>query len=184
VFVDLSQAWQNAKRILDAVIYLLPNLVLAIGTFCIFLAIASLTRSLVRRVASRRAHHQSLGLLLGHLARAIVIIVGSLIALSVVAPSFRAVDLVKLLGIGSVAVGFAFQNILQNFLAGILLLLQEPFEIGDWINVNGMEGKVEDIQTRATIVSTRDGQRVVMPNALIFTSPVVVRGAQESNQLK
>ena len=174
MFVDLSQAWQNAKRILDAVIYLLPNLVLAIGTFCIFLAIASLTRSLVRRVASRRAHHQSLGLLLGHLARAIVIIVGSLIALSVVAPSFRAVDLVKLLGIGSVAVGFAFQNILQNFLAGILLLLQEPFRIGDFISVTGIEGTVYDIQSRATVITTKEGRQVIIPNAIIFTSPVAV----------
>jgi hypothetical protein len=45
---------------------------------------------------------------------------GFLIALSVVAPSFKAGDLIKLLGVGTVAIGFAFQNILQNFLAGIL----------------------------------------------------------------
>jgi len=54
------------------------------------------------------------------------------------------------------------------------LLLQEPFEIGDWITVAGFEGKVEDIQTRATIITAADGKRVVIPNAVLFTSPVVV----------
>jgi small conductance mechanosensitive channel len=51
-----------------------------------------------------------------------------------------------LLGVGTVAIGFAFQNILQNFLAGILLLLQEPFQLGDFISVTGIEGTVYDIQ--------------------------------------
>ena len=52
---------------------------------------------------------------------------------SIVAPSFQAVDLIKILGIGGVAIGFAFQNILQNFLAGLLLLWTEPFRVGDQI---------------------------------------------------
>jgi len=103
-----------------------------------------------------------------------VAIFGFLIAFSVVAPSFHAGDLIKMLGVGSVAIGFAFQNILQNFLAGILLLLHEPFRIGDWISITGLEGKVEDIQTRATIISTADGHRAVVPNAVLFTNPVIV----------
>jgi small conductance mechanosensitive channel len=90
------------------------------------------------------------------------------------APSFQAADLIKVLGIGSVAIGFAFQNILQNFLAGILLLLQEPFRIGDLISVTGIEGNVSDIQARATIITTKEGRQVIIPNATIFTNPVAV----------
>jgi small conductance mechanosensitive channel len=82
--------------------------------------------------------------------------------------------LIKMLGIGSVAIGFAFQSILQNFLAGILLLLHESFRIGDSIKVNDLEGKVEDIQTRATIIDMADGHKVIVPNAVLFTNPVVV----------
>jgi small conductance mechanosensitive channel len=100
--------------------------------------------------------------------------VGFLIAISVIAPSFQAADLIKVLGIGTVAIGFAFQNILQNFLAGILLLLQQPFRLGDLISVTGIEGNVSDIQARATIVTTREGREVVIPNAVIFTNPVAV----------
>jgi small conductance mechanosensitive channel len=122
--------------------------------------------------------------LLGQLAHISVIILGLLTALSAVAPSFHAADLIKMLGIGSVAIGFAFQNILQNFLAGILILMQEPFQIGDWINVTGLEGRVEDIETRATVVLTSKGQRIVIPNAVLFTNPVVVGEVPPSTEPK
>ncbi len=174
VKVDLSNAWKSRDRMLDAAITLLPNLILALLILVIFLIVAGIAKSLVRKVSQRRKQHRNLGLLLGQLAHLSVIVIGILTAISAVAPSFHTADLIKMLGIGSVAIGFAFQNILQNFLAGILILMQEPFEIGDWINITGLEGRVEDIQTRATIVSTSKGQRIVIPNAVIFTNPVVV----------
>lgn len=172
--IDLSNAWKSGRHIIDYVISLLPNIVLAIGIFILFLIIAAAAKSIVRRVTLRRKRRQSLGILLGQLAYIAMTIFGVLIAISAVAPSFHASDLIGMLGIGSVAIGFAFQNILQNFLAGILLLMQEPFEIGDWIAVTGFEGKVDDIQTRATIITTADGKRIVIPNAVLFTNPVVV----------
>jgi len=112
--------------------------------------------------------------LLGRLVQTSIVVLGFLVSLSIIAPSFQASDLVKILGIGTVAIGFAFQNILQNFLAGILLLLQEPFRIGDFISVIGIEGTVDDIQSRATVITTKEGRQVIIPNALIFTSPVAV----------
>jgi len=177
VGIDLSNAWKSGSRIINTAISLLPNFILAVVIFVLFLFVASAAKSIVRRFNQRQQRRQSLGLLLGQLAQVTVAVVGFLIAFSMVAPSFQAGDLVRMLGVGSVAIGFAFQNILQNFLAGILLLLQEPFRMGDWITITGFEGKVEDIQTRATIISTPDGHRVVIPNAVLFTSPVVVAEA-------
>lgn len=172
--IDFFAAWKSGSKIIDAAIALLPNIILAVVIFLVFLIVASVVRSAVRRVLERRQHRQNLAVLLGHLGYLTVTVFGFLVALSVVAPSFHASDLIKVLGIGSVAIGFAFQNILQNFLAGILLLLQEPFVLGDWIAITGLEGKVEDIQTRATIIATADGHRIVIPNAVLFTNPVVV----------
>ena len=74
--------------------------------------------------------------------------------------------------------GFAFQNILQNFLAGILLLLQQPFRLGDLTSVTGIEGNVSDIQARATVVVTKEGREVVIPNAVIFTNLVALECKQ------
>jgi len=172
--IDLSNAWKSGTRIINFVISLLPNILLAVVIFVLFLILAATTKALVRRLTQRHGRRQSLGLLLGHLAHMTVAIFGFLVAFSAVAPSFHASDLIKMLGVGSVAIGFAFQNILQNFLAGILLLLQEPFQLGDWISVTGLEGKVDDIQARATIINTADGKRIVIPNAVLFTNPVTV----------
>jgi small-conductance mechanosensitive channel len=177
VGIDLSNAWKSGEKIINGAISLLPNMALAIVIFVLFLFIASAAKSVVRRFSQRRQRRLSLGLLLGQLAHTTVSVLGFLIALSVVAPSFHASDLIKMLGIGSVAIGFAFQNILQNFLAGILLLLQEPFKLGDQISVTGLEGRVDDIQTRATVITTADGHRAVIPNAVLFTNPVVVSKA-------
>src|ERR1700730_13252765 len=116
------------------------------------------------------------------LISAATILLGFLVALSVVAPSFQAGDLIKILGISGVAIGFAFQNILQNFLAGLLLLWAEPFRIGDEIKLDNFEGIVEEIQTRATIIKTYDGRRIVIPNADLFTHSVTINAALDTRR--
>ncbi len=172
--VDFSVAWKSGARILHGIISLLPNIILGVLILILFLVAASLAKSLARRIALRRLAHQGLALLLARLVHTSIAVLGFLIAISVIAPSFQAADLIKILGVGTVAIGFAFQNILQNFLAGILLLLQEPFRLGDLISVTGIEGNVSDIQARATVVTTKEGREVIIPNAVIFTNPVAV----------
>jgi small-conductance mechanosensitive channel len=179
--IDFSNAWKTGVRLINQCISLLPNLIIALVVFFLFLAVASFCRSVVRRIAVQRRKHQGIALLLGRLVHTTIVVLGFLVALSVVAPSFQASDLIKLLGIGTVAIGFAFQNILQNFLAGILLLLQEPFRIGDFISVTGIEGVVYDVQSRATVVTTKEGRQVIIPNAIIFTNPVAVEHPAAEN---
>lgn len=171
----LSTAINSAERIVNEALRLAPNIVLGIIVFILFLLIGSFTKWLIRRAAMKRSGTRpSLALLLGRLSQLLIIIIGILVAFSIAAPSFRAGDIIKMLGIGTVAIGFAFQNILQNFLAGILLLVHQPFQLGDMISVSGMEGKVEDIEARATVITTKEGNKVVIPNATVFTNPVTV----------
>jgi small conductance mechanosensitive channel len=177
--IDFSNAWKQGQRIIDGAITLLPNLMIAVVIFALFVVLAAASKAMVRRLSLKRQHRQNLALLLGQLVQLLLLVLGFLISFSVVAPSFQAGDIVKMLGIGSVAIGFAFQNILQNFLAGVLLLLQEPFTLGDWISVLGVggaviEGRVQDIQTRATVVVTQEGKLVIIPNATLYTNPVSV----------
>jgi len=82
-----------------------------------------------------------------------------------------------MLGISGLAIGFAFKDIFQNFLAGIILLITRPFELGDQIAAGGFEGTVEAIETRATTIRTYDGRRVVIPNSTLFTEPLSVNTA-------
>lgn len=97
-----------------------------------------------------------------------------LLAATLVFPSVEMVDVLGSLGIVSVAVGFAFKDVLENLLAGVLLLLRDPFKSGDQIRVGTYEGVVEGITVRETLLRTHAGQRVLLPNAFVYTSPLEV----------
>lgn len=100
---------------------------------------------------------------------------GILAALILVFPSITPAKALTTLGLGSVAIGFAFKDVFENFLAGVLLLLREPFTTGDFIECEGIEGRVERITIRDSHVRQTDNQLVVLPNALLFKNPVIVR---------
>ncbi|AFY66277.1 MscS Mechanosensitive ion channel [Geitlerinema sp. PCC 7407] len=169
---------------IQGLVTLLPNLVLALIIFALFFGIASVIRRLVKGLTRDRRHARNLGLILGRLAQWTTILIGLFISLSIIFPTLRADDLVQLLGISGVAIGFAFRDILQNFLAGILILLTEPFQIGDQIIFKDFEGTVENIQTRATTIRTYDGRRIVIPNSELFTNSVTVNTAFENRRLE
>lgn len=164
----------------DAFLARLPSLALGLIVFFLFYGASLLANRVILR-ATRR-HRRNLGVVFARLVGAGIILLGFLVSFSIVAPSFQAADLIKILGIGSVAIGFAFQNILQNFLAGLLLLWTEPFRVGDQIRLDPFEGTVEDIQTRATTIRTYDGRRVVIPNADLFTHSVTINTAFDSRR--
>ncbi len=172
------------QAMLNGFITLLPNIILALIVFAIFLFVARTIKKVVRNLTRNRRQAHNLGMVLGRLAQGTTILVGLFIALSIVIPSLNANDLVQLLGISGVAIGFAFRDILQNFLAGILILLTEPFQIDDQIVFKDFEGTVENIQTRATILRTYDGRRVVIPNSELFTNSVTVNTAFEHRRLQ
>src|SRR4028118_712754 len=180
----VSTAWAKIQGMINGAIAMLPNIVVALIVFLIFYAIAREIKWLVRRITTKHRHARNLGLVLGRLSQGIIILVGLFIALSIVIPSFKAGDLVQLLGISGVAIGFAFRDILQNFLAGILILLTEPFHIDDQIVFKGFEGTVENIQTRATTIRTYDGRRIVIPNSELFTNSVMVNTAFDKRRME
>lgn len=162
----------------------LPHLVLALLVFVVFVFIARGVRAASQAFGQRHGHRSNLGLVLGRLAYGATLLLGLLTALVVAIPGFTPGQLVSVLGLSSVAIGFAFRDILQNFLAGILILLSEPFRIGDQIIVGEFEGTVEEIQTRATFIRTYDGRRVVIPNAKLFTDSVTVNTANQKRRLQ
>ena len=167
--------WQAGRHMVDSVVDRLPALIVGILAFVLFYVLSFLApRFVARAVSSRR---QNIAVVFARLIQGATILVGFLVSFSIIAPSFQASDLIKILGVEGVAVGFAFQNILQNFLAGLPLLWTEPFRVGDEIKLDAFEGTVEEIQTRATIIRTYDERRVVIPNADLFTHSVIVNTA-------
>ena len=182
-FTPLQTVWQQLMSMVKGTIELLPNLLIAIIVFIIFWFIAKFSRRLIKNF-TRRKRSRNLGLVLARVSQGFIILLGAFVALAIVIPSFKPGDLVQLLGVSGVAVGFAFRDILQNFLAGILILITEPFTINDQIVFKEFEGTVENIQTRATTIKTYDGSRIVIPNAELFTNSVKVNTAFEKRRLQ
>lgn len=162
-------------RLIGNSIEALPSVVVAIAVLLLTRYAANMSRKMAA-VAGRRIvrRNQSLQVLLVQTSYVATWVAGILFACVLVFPSLRLGDIVGLLGLSSVAIGFAFQDIFKNFLAGILLLLNEPFRLGDQVIVNGFEGTIEEISIRSTQIKTYQGERVVIPNAIVFTSPVQV----------
>ncbi len=181
---EISAVWDKIQEMINGFIVLLPNIVLALIVFAIFFFVARTIKKVVKRLTRNRRHARNLGMVLGRLAQGTTILVGLFVALSIVIPTFKAGDLIQLLGISGVAIGFAFRDILQNFLAGILILLTEPFQIDDQIVFKNFEGTVESIETRATTIRTYDGRRIVIPNSELFTNSVTVNTAFDNRRLQ
>jgi len=153
----------------------LPQIAVAIVVLLVTWLLVKGARSLVARVARSARIRRSLIEVLQMVVTAAIWIVGVLIATVIVFPSMTPAKMLTALGLGSVAIGFAFKDVFENFLAGILILFREPFRLGDYVECGSIEGQVEEITIRDTHIRQTDGQRVVMPNALLFKEPVTVR---------
>lgn len=182
--IELSQAAEQVQEMIDGFIRALPHILIALIVFFIFSLIGITVRALIQRGSNRYGRRPNLGIVLGRLAQWSILLLGLVLAMVIVFPSFTAAQLVQLLGIGSVAIGFAFRDILQNFMSGLILLIGEPFRIGDQIVVNGFEGTVEDVQTRDTSIRTYDGRKILVPNAYFLTNIVTVNTAFDMRRIE
>ncbi|QOW48453.1 mechanosensitive ion channel family protein [Acinetobacter sp. YH12138] len=175
-----NDAYSTIDKFVDGFWERLPYICIALIVFTIFYLLSKLFRFFVRKALTDRSYSkQNLVLVLNRVGSSAIMFFGFLIAMVIAIPGFTPGQLMSALGIGSVAIGFAFKDIFQNLLSGILILLGEPFKIGDDIIVSGMEGTVEDIQIRATFLRSPDGRRIVIPNATVYTSAVTVNTAYQ-----
>ena len=175
--MNFSDLWEPLAKLFDDLAASVPRVVLAVILILVAVLAGRLVRNAAQRFAARRQGWGSLQIAFGRLAMATAVLFGLLLAATVVFPNFTPSDLIGTLGLGGVAIGFAFRDIFQNFLAGILLLTTRPFHRGDQIRIGDFEGQVEEIQTRATFLKTYDGRRVIIPNAQLFMSSVIVNTA-------
>ena len=152
---------------------MLPNIMVGLVIMALFLVIALGMRRGLKRYFIR-TKRLDLGRLVSVFIFWTVVSFGFLVFLTIVIPSLKPVDLLASLGFGSIAFGFAFKDILSNTLAGLLILLRQPFRRGDQISVGDQEGTVQAIEPRATIIRTYDGSDVIIPNTTIYTSNVQV----------
>jgi small-conductance mechanosensitive channel len=170
----LQEIKSSLLRLVGYSVESLPRIICAIIILLVTRYVANVTRRMASAAGKRMLKSQSLRSLLVQTSYVATWVAGTLCAGVIAFPSLRLGDIIGLLGLGSVAFGFAFQDIFKNFLAGVLLLLNEPFRLGDQIIVDKFEGTIEDITIRSTQIKTYQGERIVIPNSIVFTSPVQV----------
>ncbi|MFC3227906.1 mechanosensitive ion channel family protein [Marinibaculum pumilum] len=152
-----------------------PRILGALAVVALTGLIAWGARRLIERAGGGLRFRTALVEVAGMLAAALIWVLGLLVAATIAFPSVTPADVLTALGLGSIAIGFAFKDIFENFFAGILILLREPFKLGDHVECQEIEGAVERISVRDTHVRQTDGQLVVVPNAKLFQNPVRVR---------
>jgi small conductance mechanosensitive channel len=130
-----------------------------------------LRRTTMRALARNRAQ-ANVTILLGNIAQLLVILLGILGVLAIYTKDAFGWILTSL-GVVGLVVGLSLQDILKNFFAGVWVLVERPFRIGDTITVAGESGVVEEIAFRTTMLKTPDARQVIVPNAVFMTSSVV-----------
>lgn len=178
----LNTVISSLRELLGSSIKILPAILAALVIIMLTRYVAQFLRSLSEQLAKKTFKSRSLQLLVAKITYVTTWIVGILLACVLAFPGLRLGDLVAALGLSSVAIGFAFQDIFKNFLSGILILIQEPFRINDQIIVDEYEGTVERIDIRTTKIRTYTGEKILMPNSKVFTSAVRVRTAYENRR--
>jgi hypothetical protein len=149
---------ESIRSLITSVLGRLPFLLAAAIVLVLFWLFSKLVRSAFMAATRRGGIDTRLRLLIGRLIVGAVYIIGLFTALTVVIPSFDLGSLIAGLGFTSFVIGFATKDILNNFLSGMLILWQRPFEIGDYLFVGKDQGKVEYIGVRATSLRKDDGE--------------------------
>ncbi len=148
----------------------LPSILTALLVFLVFYILSRMVRAGTRKALGRLSTTAHVDVLVSRILAYLTIAVGVIIALGVLGVNMGA--LIASLGLVSVGLGFAMKDIISNFLAGFILILQRSYLVGDSIAVGDVEGTVEDIRIRDTILKRADGRLVFVPNNNIFTTAV------------
>ena len=181
---DLDLIWNSLYGLLNSFLYRVPYILFAIIVFALFILAARVVSGAINTTGRRTRFDVTLANLLGRLASFVITILGLFVGAVIIFPAFKPGDLVAGLGITSVAIGFAFKDVLQNFFAGILILWRKPFIVGDQLRFKEYEGTVEEITVRSTRLKTFDGERAVIPNGDVYTNAVLVKTAYDKRRVK
>lgn len=168
---DVASGTQD--QITGLVTFIVGQVPLWITAFIVLVASFVLARFVKSSVENKMTQegfeeeHKEIQIVAGRTANAVVLLVGITVALKI-----AGLDLTPIIAAGAFGIGFALQDLIMNFLAGVMILSARHYSIGDIIKVNGTMGKIIEIQTRATVLKAFDGTKIIVPNAELFKNQV------------
>lgn len=176
--VDIQRVvWDSIDSMITGLFARLPFLLAGLIVLVLFWLLSKLVRKIFLAATRRTKVDARLRILVSRMLVVFVVGLGLMMAFIVVFPSFNFGSVIAGLGFSSFIVGFATKDILNNFLSGILILWQRPFQIGDYLFVGSNQGKVEYIGVRATSLRKDDGEVILIPNGDMYSTALTIRGA-------
>lgn len=169
----LTDLWSNIHDYYDSFVALLPKLFIALILFAMLFLLARSSRRFSQRRLTARMDDPLLARFIARLIGTLIIILAILVSLQIVGLGGMAVGLLSTAGLGAFIIGFAFKDIGENFLAGIVLAFNRPFRVGDTVELSGIKGTVVTLNLRDTQIKTFDGKDIYIPNAMVVKNPVV-----------
>ncbi|NNE55438.1 MAG: mechanosensitive ion channel, partial [Flavobacteriales bacterium] len=157
----------------DGLVAALPKLATALIVFLVFVVLGKLFYRFIGKRIQRRWKDSIVSQFLAVTTKYAFYAFGFVFALNVMGFSNMAGGLVAGAGVGAIIVGFAFKDIGENFLAGFLLSMSRPFNIGDIIEVEGYKGTVKALDLRTTHIRNVEGKDIFLPNAMIVKNTVI-----------
>ncbi len=174
--MDFNKTWDLLVAKLSGwvreFVLLLPNLLVALVVLVAFWMGAKLVRNLLERLLRRISHSQQVNRLLSQFVFLALLVAGVFVSLGIVGLQKTVASLLAGAGIIGLALGFAFQDIAANFMAGIYLSIRRPFRVGHLIETQDYFGVVQRVQLRWTEILTQQGQVVLIPNKQVFENPI------------
>jgi len=161
----------NNNKIIELLVTKLPDLIFAFGIFIIFWIAGKILMNMVQKMLDEKSPHANISRVLASIIKNLMVIVGFITALGTMGINISAI--VAGLGLTGFAFGFAFTDILSNFISGILIFIYEPFSLGDIIEVEGKKGKVIDINLRYVTIES-ENQNILVPNSISVSKVIVV----------
>jgi small-conductance mechanosensitive channel len=154
-------------------VIMLPNLVVAVILLVITVFAARLVRRIATQFLPRVSHSVTINSLIATLLYVVVLLVGLFFVLSVLNLNKTVTSLLAGVGIIGLALGFAFQDIAANFISGIIIAIQRPFNVGDMIKTNDYFGVIERIRLRTVDLRQPTGEMVLVPNRKVFENALI-----------
>lgn len=168
---SIQGIWTKLAEWLDSMILALPNFVLALLVFLLFIIAAKYIGKFLEKTLFRKIRQASIRQITIKVLKVIIILIGFFFALSLLNLDKFLTTVLASAGVVGLAIGLALQGTLNNTFSGVILSFLPELQIGDWIETNGFAGQVREINLRSIIIKEADNNYVVIPNSKIIEEP-------------
>jgi len=169
----INEFLQLLDKYSEGLIHILPKLAFALAIVIVFYFVAKKFGRFLRKRVTKRVEDTLFANFAAKIAASIIFVIGLVLAMEILGLSGFTGGLIAGAGGSALILGFAFKDIGENFLSGVILAFNKPFKVGDMVEIENISGRVITLDLRSTIVRTFEGYDVFIPNSMLIKNPLI-----------